>query len=214
MSRSNEMIKILKEKAKKRNFAQSIELIISLQNIDTKKKELNINEVLFLPHAFTKPPTICVFASGGIALEARRSGADRVIEREELNKLATLRREVRKISQKYSFFLAEASLMPTIGKIFGPYLGPKGKMPSPVLPNTPIEETITKYHSAVRIRTRNQFSISCKIGDENIEDDKVAENASVVINAVKKKLPLGSKNIKNLEVKLTMGPPVELPIEV
>ena len=214
MSQSSEMIKKAKESAKKRNFIQSLELIISLHNIDTKKKEFNINEGIFLPHTFTRPPTICVFASSGMALKAKRGGADRVIERDELDKLATLKREVRKISQNYTFFLAEASLMPYIGKIFGPYLGPKGKMPSPFLPNTPIEEMITKYRSATRIRSRNQLSILCKIGDEKMEDDKIAENSLVVIGAVMKKLPLGSKNIKNLEVKLTMGPTVELPIEV
>ena len=214
MSTLNEIIKKSKEIVKKRNFLQSLELVISLQNIDIKKKELNINEVVFLPHVFTKPPMICVFASSGIALEAKRFEADRVIEPEELDKLATSKREIRKISQKYTFFLAEASLMPRIGKIFGPYLGPKGKMPSPLLPNTPIEDVIRKYRSATRIRTRNQLSILCKIGDEKLEDNNLAENFSVVLNTIKKKLPLGSKNIKNLEVKFTMGPTVEIPIEV
>jgi len=214
MTQSIEMIKKSKESAKKRSFIQSVELVISLHNIDTKKKEFNINEVIFLPNLFTELPTICVFASRGIALKAKQIGTDRVIEHEELEKLATWRREVRKISQKYTFFLAEASLMSKIGKIFGPYLGPKGKMPSPLLPNTPIEDIIKKYRSATKVRTKNQLSILCKIGDENMEDNKIAENASIVISAVKKKLPLGSKNIKNLKVKLTMGPTVEIPIEV
>ena len=207
-----EIIKKAREGSKKRNFNQSFELIISLKDIDFKKKEFSINEVIFLPHAFTSPPTICVFASGDMALRARNSGADRVIEPEELDKLTLLKRNVRKIAQSYTFFFAEAPLMPKIGKVFGPYLGPKGKMPSPLSPGAPIENIITRYRSATRARTKNQLSISCKVGEESMEDEKIAENSSSVISAIEKKLPLGSKNIKNLVVKLTMGPVQKLPM--
>ncbi|MGQ9718783.1 MAG: 50S ribosomal protein L1 [Nitrososphaerales archaeon] len=204
------MIKRARESAKKRNFSQSFEIILSLCEMDVKKKELNINEVVFLPNPFTEPNTICVFASGDTALRARRSNVDRVIEPDELDKLATLKRETRKIAQNHTFFLAEAPLMPKMGKIFGSYLGPKGKMPSPFPPSAPIESIIARYRSATRLRTRNQLTISCKVGDEGMDDDKIAENSSVVISAVEKKLPLGSKNIKKIFVKLTMGPTLKL----
>ncbi|MEM2873202.1 MAG: 50S ribosomal protein L1 [Nitrososphaerales archaeon] len=206
-----EIVKKARESAKKRNFSQSFELILSLQDIDFKKKEFSINEVVFLPYAFTNPSPICVFASGDMALRARNSGVDRVIEPEELDKLMTSKREARKIAQNYTFFLAEAPLMPRIGKIFGPYLGPKGKMPSPLPPNAPIENIIARYRSATRVRTKNQLTISCKIGDEGMSDDKIAENSQAVISAIEKKLPLGSKNIKNIIVKLTMSPVVKVP---
>ncbi|MCP8307814.1 MAG: 50S ribosomal protein L1 [archaeon] len=207
-----EIIKRARESSKKRNFTQSFELIISLQNIDFKKKEFSINEIVFLPHTFTNPPPICVFASGDMALRARHSNVDRVIEPEELDKLIVLKREARKIAQNYTFFLAEAPLMSKIGKIFGPYLGPKGKMPSPLPPGAPIESIITRYRSAIRVKTKNQLNISCKIGDEGMDDDKIAENSSAIISMVEKKLPLGSKNIKNLAVKLTMSPALKLPM--
>ena len=45
-----------------------------------------------------------------------------------------------------------------------------------------------------------------------MDDDKIAENSSVVISTVEKKLPLGSKNIKNVAIKLTMGPTLKLPM--
>jgi large subunit ribosomal protein L1 len=210
-----EIIKKARESTKKRNFSQSFELILSLQNIDFKKKEFSLNETVFLPHAFTNPPSICVFASGDMALRAKNTNVDRVIEPEELDKLMLSKREARKIAKYYDFFLAEAPLMPKIGKIFGPYLGPKGKMPSPLPPNAPIENIIARYRSATRVRVKNQLTISCKIGDEGMSDDKIAENSSAVISSIEKKLPLGSKNIKNIMIKLTMGHAVKLPtIEV
>ncbi|MCP8315184.1 MAG: 50S ribosomal protein L1 [archaeon] len=207
-----ETIKRVREKSKKRNFIQSFELVILLQNIDFKKKEFSINEIVFLPHAFTNPTPICVFASGDMALRAKNSNVDRVIEPEELDKLIASKREARKIAQNYTFFLAEAPLMSKIGRIFGPYLGPKGKMPSPLPPGAPIESIIARYRSATRVKTKNQLNISCKIGDEGMDDDKIAENSSVVISTVEKKLPLGSKNIKSMVVKLTMGPILKLPV--
>jgi len=207
-----ETIKKARESPKKKNFNQSFELIVSLQNIDFKKKEFSINEVVFLPHAFPSPPPICVFASGDMALRARNSGTDRVIEPEELDKLTLLKRKARKIVQSYTFFLAEAPLMSKIGKVFGPYLGPKGKMPSLLPPGAPIESIITRYRSATRARTKNQLSVSCKVGEEGMEDGKIAENSSAVISTIEKNLPLGSKNIKNLAVKLTMGPVQKLPM--
>jgi large subunit ribosomal protein L1 len=85
-------------------------------------------------------------------------------------------------------------------------------MPSPLSPGAPIENIITRYRSATRARTKNQLSISCKVGEESMEDQKIAENLSSVIGAIEKKLPLGSKNIKNLAVKLTMGPVQKLPM--
>jgi len=212
MSKAIEIIKKVREASKKRNFTQSFELVISLQNLDFKKKEFSINEIVFLPQAFTNPPAICVFASGDMALKARNSNVDRVVEPGELDKLMASKREARKIAQNYTFFLAEAPLMSKIGKIFGPYLGPKGKMPSPLPPGAPIESIITRYRSATRVKTKNQLTISCKIGDEGMDDDKIAENSSVVISTVEKKLPLGSKNIKSVAVKLTMGPILKLPV--
>ena len=47
--------------------------------------------------------------------------------------------------------------------------------------------------------------MSCKIGDESMEDKDLAANALAVINSVEKKLPNGDKNIKKILVKTTMG---------
>ncbi|MDG6922170.1 MAG: 50S ribosomal protein L1, partial [Nitrososphaerota archaeon] len=59
--------------------------------------------------------------------------------------------------------------------------------------------------AAVRIRARGSLSVAGKIGDESLDDSKLAENALSVINQVEKKLPNGEKNIHSLSVKKTMG---------
>ncbi len=189
----------------KRNFRQSFELVLKLKDIDVKKLDLNINEVVFLPNKFSEDAKICVFASGDNALRAQKAGADRVIEGGELDRLASEKRNAKKLAREYQFFLADTALMPKIGKILGQFLGPKGRMPAPVPPAAPIEAMLTRYRNAVRIRARGSLSVAGKIGDEALDDGKVAENALAVVNQVEKKLPNGEKNIHTLLVKKTMG---------
>ena len=47
--------------------------------------------------------------------------------------------------------------------------------------------------------------MSCKIGDESMEDTDLATNAHAVLSAIEKKLPNGDKNIKKIMFKTTMG---------
>ncbi|MFQ6134584.1 MAG: 50S ribosomal protein L1 [Nitrososphaerales archaeon] len=202
------MAKEAKEKSKKRGFDQSFDLVVSLRDIDVKKQDLNINEVVYLAHRFSKKPTVCVFAGGDMALRAKRSGADRIIKPEELDKKATDKRQLRKIAKEYSFFLSETTLMSKIGKMLGQYLGPKGKMPTPLPPNAPVENMIERFRSAVRVRSRGQLAVACKVGDESMSDEEVAENTAAVLSAIERRLPSGVNNIDRVMIKLTMAEPV------
>ena len=51
--------------------------------------------------------------------------------------------------------------------------------------------------------------MSCKIGDESMENADLAINAHAVLSAVEKKLPSGEKNLKRVIIKTTMGKPVK-----
>ncbi len=95
--------------------------------------------------------------------------------------------------------------MPVVGKTLGQLLGPRGKMPTPVPFNAPIESFLERFRSSIRVRAKNALSIACKIGDESMEDADLASNVNAVISAIEKKLPNGDKNIKKIMVKTTMG---------
>jgi large subunit ribosomal protein L1 len=193
------------EDYKKRNFSQSFELIITLKDIDVKKLDLNVNEVVFLPNKLAEQAKVAVFAVGDNALRAERAGADRVIEAGELDRFASEKRAAKKLAREYQFFLADTGLMPKIGKVLGQFLGPKGRMPTPVPPAAPLESMLSRYRTAVRVKARSSLSVAGKIGDESLDDSKVADNALAVIGQVEKKLPNGEKNIHSLLVKKTMG---------
>lgn len=208
-----EMVRKARENLKPRRFKQSFEIAIGIKPIQLKRQDLSINEVVRLPKPLTKKPKVCVFAGGDLALRASRVGADRVINPEELDSISANKREARKLSKAYDFFLAEATLMPKIGRSLGPFLGPKGKMPTPLPPNAPIENIISNLKSSVRIRTRGQYCIACKIGEEDMKDEDVAKNALAIINRVEKLLPLELKSIKSITIKLSMSQPAKLRLE-
>lgn len=202
-----EIITKAKEGTKKRKFKQSVEIIINFKDIDVKKG-FAINEVVQLPKT-SSPATVCVIATGDMNQKAKAAKADSVIGNEELSKYESNKRESRKFINKYDFFLADTQIMPTVGKALGQLLGPRGKMPTPIPFNAPIDAFLSRFRTSIKVRTRASLSISCKIGDESMEDSDLAVNAFTVLNAVEKKLPNGEKNIRKIMIKTTMGKPVK-----
>lgn len=198
-----EMVKKAKEEDKERKFKQALELIMVFKDIDVKKG-FALNETVQLPKT-SSPASVCVLAGGDMGAKAKNAKADRVVGTDELNQMGTNKRESRKFINKYDFFLADTQLMPVVGKVLGQILGPRGKMPTPVPFNAPIESFLERFRTSIRVRARGTLAMSCKIGDESMDDADLAANAHAVINAVEKKLPNGDKNIKRIMIKTTMG---------
>ena len=207
------MVNEAKTKDKDRKFKQAVELIMVFKDIDVKKG-FALNEVIQLPKQTSTPAAVCVMASGDMGLKAKNANADKVLDSAELEKLGTNKRESRKFINKYDFFLADTKLMPTVGKVLGQLLGPRGKMPTPVPFNAPIESFLQRFRSSIRVKAKATLSTSCKIGDETMEDADLAANAHTVINAIEKKLPNGDKNIKKILIKTTMGKIAKEPVVV
>jgi len=202
-----ELVKQVKTATKQRKFKQSIELIINFKDIDVKKG-FALNEVVQIPKT-SSPATVCVIATGDMSQKAKEANADSVIGTEELEKFANDKRASRKFINKYDFFLADTKVMPIVGKTLGQLLGPRGKMPTPVPFDASIESFLTRFRSSIKVRTRASLSISCKIGDESMEDSDLAINAHTVLSAIEKKLPNGERNIKKIMIKSSMGKPIK-----
>ncbi|VFJ15395.1 50S ribosomal protein L1 [Candidatus Nitrosocosmicus franklandus] len=199
-----ELVKKAREATPKRNFAQSAELTLVLKDIDVKKG-FNVNEIVVLPNPTKEGSSLCMLATGDMGLRAKKAGVDQVMEPDTLDRIGTNKREARKVVRSYDFFLADATLMASVGRSLGQFLGPKGKMPTPVPYGAPIENIASRLRSSTRIRSKNQLNMSTKIGDESMTDEQLAANASAVIASVEKKLPQGEKNFRNAIIKFTMG---------
>ena len=204
-----EVIKQAKEADKDRKFKQSVEMIMVFRDVDVKKG-FAINETVQLPKKLSKPATVCIMASGDMGIKAKNAKADLVVDENELAKLSGDKKKSKNMINKYDFFLADTKLMPTVGKTLGQLLGPRGKMPTPVPFNAPIESFLERFRASVKIKAKGTLAMSCKIGEESMEVGDLAANANAVATAIEKVLPNGSKNIKKIMFKTTMGKAIKV----
>ena len=109
-------IKELREKSGKRQFSQSFDLLISLKEFDLKKPENKFTDEVVLPHGKGKESMVVVFADN-----IKDAGTD-VFTTEEVNNLAKNKRKAKKLVGSTDFFLAEAKLMPVVGKVLGKFV--------------------------------------------------------------------------------------------
>jgi large subunit ribosomal protein L1 len=204
-----ELVKKGKEQSKDRKFTQSVEAIVKLRDVDPKKTDLNINEIVYLPHPTSRQAKVCFIGTGDLAVRAKNAKADLVMDPSQLENYAGSKREAKKLARSYDFFLADTALMPRIGRVLGQSLGPKGKIPTPVPPNAPVEALIQRMRTAVRVRSRGSLGVAAKVGDVTLSEAFLADNILAAVQAVAKKLPNGDKNIRTIMVKTSMGKPAK-----
>ncbi len=198
-----------RETAPPRGFEQSVDLTVNLKDLDMRQPDNRVNLRLQLPHG-VGGQKVLIFAQGDLALRARRAGADRVIEPTELNALGSDKKEAKRQLKDYDIFVAEAPLMPTVGRVAGPILGPRGKMPTPVPPQAPIDAILERERRTVILRSQDRQFVKCKVGKESMPDEELAENIEYVLNNLTGALNRGVNNVRSVFLKLTMGPAIKV----
>jgi len=199
-----EAIKELRKVSSKRNFNQSFDLIVNLKEFDTKKSENKINEEFVLPHG-RGDVKVVVFSDTLKGLECE------VLTSKDVENLAKNKRAARKFIKETDFFLAEASMMPLIGKHLGQFLAPRQKMPKVISGN--VESMIKNLKKSVRIVVKSSPVIQCIVGKEDMKDEEICENIESLLKHLEAVLPKGKRNVKNVLLKLTMSKPVEIKVE-
>jgi large subunit ribosomal protein L1 len=205
-----EAIKQAKSKSGDKKFNQTVDMILDITEIDMKAPEGKIQEIVELPHATGKPNKVCIIAQGEFAVKAKNSQADKVIDKAELDSLNGKKKELRKLAGDYDVFISEAPLMPLVGRILGPVLGPRGKMPIPVPPNADIAALLNKHRKTVVVRMRNQPIIQVSVGSQQMKDEELVDNTMTVLRVLDGKLKRGLKNVKYAFFKTSMGEPVKI----
>jgi large subunit ribosomal protein L1 len=196
-------------KAKERKFVETVEIVVNLRNIDFKRPENRIDTVIALPHGLGKPRKVAIFAKGETALKAKESNV-LVIPPEEIDELSKNRRQARKVAKENHFFIAEAPLMPEIGKKLGPVLAPRGKIPQPIPPLSDPNPVIDRLRKSIKIRTKDRSTFHAPIGSKNMSPEDIAENALEVLKIVENKYENAAQNLKSVYIKSTMGPAVRV----
>jgi large subunit ribosomal protein L1 len=193
------------EAAPGRKFGESVELAFNLKNVDLSIPKNRVDEEVQLPKGRGKTPKVAVFASGELAARAK-AAADVVVQPDQIEELAGDKRKARKLANDVSFFVAEAPLMPTIGRTLGTVLGPRGKMPRPIPPTGDPAAVVKTLKNTVRVRSRDRRTFHAPIGTRDMTAEDLTENANLIITRVLAKLERGDQNIQSIYVKTTMGP--------
>jgi large subunit ribosomal protein L1 len=195
-------IKELKEKSKKRNFSQTFDLIVILKEIDLKKPENRFSEDVVLPRGRGESASIVVFSDRLKDIDCETIGSN------DIEKLSKDKRAVKKMVSKTQFFLAEAPLMPVVGKALGQFLAPRGKMPKIITGDA--TQLVKNLKKSVRIKIKDAPVIQCLVGNEDMSDEDVTENIESVLEFLNTKLPKGKHNIGRVLIKLTMSEPIKV----
>ncbi|MCG3258128.1 MAG: 50S ribosomal protein L1 [Candidatus Heimdallarchaeota archaeon] len=207
-------LRIAIEKMKKdspaRKFVESVDMAINLKDINLQDPSKRFQMDIRLPHPLEKDIRICVLGEGSHLVDAESAGAARIINKDELDNISREPKIAKKLAQQYDFFIATASLMPTIGRSLGKFLGPRGKMPRPLPPTAPIKPLINDFQTTIQIRLRQSPVIQARIATIAMENDSIVENALTVVRNIENRLEKGENNIRTIYIKSTMGPAIKV----
>lgn len=203
-----EALKLAKETSLSR-FDGTVEVHIRL-GVDPRQADQMVRDVVILPHGLGKTVRVLVFAQGDGAAMARQAGADYVADDDEM---------VNKIQGGWTDFdvaIATPDMMGKVGRL-GRVLGPRGLMPNPkagtVVPAEDIARVVDESKAGrVEFRLDKTSNLHVPIGKASFPAEKLYENLSALMEAVKKAKPAAAKGtyIRRVTVATTMGPGIRV----
>ncbi|HKS59990.1 MAG TPA: 50S ribosomal protein L1 [Thermoplasmata archaeon] len=197
------------QKAPERKFDETVEVAINLKDLDLSVPKNRIEEEVPLPKGRGAAVKVAVFGSPELCEKVRRV-ADLTVTPAQMDDLFKDKKASKKTASGIDFFLAEAPLMPTIGKRLGVVLGPRGKMPRPVPPGSDPTNLINSLKRSIRIRSKGNRTFHAAVGRRSMPAEDLAQNVDALLNRVVGKLERGRTNIESVYVKTSMGPSVRV----
>jgi len=127
------------------------------------------------------------------------------------------KKAVKKLTDEYDYFIAQANIMPQIATSFGKVFGPRGKMPNPkagciVPPKVQLNPIYDKLQKTVKAAWKKSLVLQVLVGTETMKDEEIADNIIIYYNAVIGQLPNEINNLKSVYLKLTMGSTVKIKV--
>lgn len=197
------------EERPQRNFRETVDLAINLRDLDLNDPSNRVDESVVLPSGTGQDTRIVVFAEGETAVRAE-TVADEVFSNNDLSDLGDDQDAAKDLADRTDFFIAEASMMPTIGASLGQVLGPRGKMPTPLQPDEDVVENVNRMKNTVQVRSRDRRTFHALVGTEELSAEEIADNIDTILRRLYGDLEKGPLNIDSVYVKTTMGPAVEV----
>ena len=197
------LAKALEDKGKKK-FVQSLELIVNMRGIDFSKSEHRLNLDINLPKGKGgKELKVAVIAEDTIASEAKKAGADLVISPTDVPSWSA-KDKITDLADNY-VLLSQPNLMGIVAKNLGQYLGPRGKLPKPIIGQ--VAPMIQESKTSIRIASKGKYLPTAQafVGTESMSSEDLLDNIEAVYDAIRSKI--NESNIKSIYLKLSMGKP-------
>jgi large subunit ribosomal protein L1 len=187
-------------------FNETVELSMLL-GVDPKHADQMVRGTTVLPHGTGQSKKVLVIASGDKQREAQEAGAD-IVGGDEL---------VEKIQggwTDYDAVIATPDMMRSVGKL-GKVLGPRGLMPNPKTGTVTFDvaKAISEIKAGkVEFRVDKTSIIHVPVGKIQFSADQLKDNASAIINAVRKAKPAAAKGkyVRSIYISSTMSPSIQL----
>lgn len=190
-------------------FDSTVEVHIRT-GLDPRQADQQVRDVVVLPHGLGKTVRVLVFAAGDGAAAARAAGADLVADDEETLK------KIEGGMLDFDVAIATPDMMGKVGRL-GRVLGPRGLMPNPKAGTVVAPADLARaIHEAkagrVEFRLDKTGNIHVSIGKASFEADKLYDNFSALMDALRKAKPAGAKGayLKRITVATTMGPGIKV----
>jgi len=196
---------VLKEVAYTK-FDSSVDLHVRL-GVDPRKADQMVRGVVALPHGTGKTVRVLVLCSPDKEADAKAAGADYV----------GLDEYIQKIEQGWTdidVIITMPTVMAKLGKL-GKILGPRGLMPNPKSGTVTLDvATAVKEVKAGKIdfKVDKTGIIHASIGKVSFSPEKLAENATELIQTLLKLKPSSAKGtyVKTISLASTMGPGIQI----
>lgn len=189
-------------------FDETVEVHIRL-GVDPRHADQQVRDVVVLPHGLGKTVRVLVFAQGDGATNARDAGADYVADDEMIARIQGGWTD-------FDVAVATPDMMGKVGRL-GRILGPRGLMPNPkagtVVPPEDIGRVVNEAKAGrVEFRVDKTANLHIPIGKASFDEQRLYENMSALMEAVKKARPAAAKGtyIRRVTLTSTMGPAVKV----
>jgi large subunit ribosomal protein L1 len=196
-------------KAPPRKFPETVEVSVNLKDLDLSVPKNRIEDEIPLPNGRGRPVKVALFGSPEL-IQKVGDNVDLAVRPNELDDFFKDKKTAKKIAESIDFFLAEAPMMPIIGRRLGVVLGPRGKMPRPVPPGSDPTNLINALKRSIRVRSKGNRTFHAAVGIRTMPTEQIAQNVDAVLNRIVSKLERGRGNIESVYLKTSMGPAVRL----
>ncbi len=188
-------------------FNETVELSLLL-GVDPKHADQMVRGTTVLPHGTGQSKKVLVIAAAGDKQkEAQEAGAD-IVGGDDM---------VEKIQSgwiDYDAVIATPDMMRSVGKL-GKVLGPRGLMPNPKTGTVTFDvaKAIQEIKAGkVEFRVDKTSIIHVPVGKISFSADQLRDNASSILNAVRKAKPAAAKGkyVRTIYISSTMSPSISI----